>query len=45
LYELPLEDSTGKAMHQLSIMTGIEKYKKWYRVSLIVEDRRVKKKY
>jgi hypothetical protein len=45
LYELPLEDSTGKAMHQRSIMTGIEKYKQVYRVSLIVEDKRVKKKF
>ena len=45
LYELPLEDSTGKAMHQLSIMTGIEKYRQLYRVSLIVENRIVRNKF
>lgn len=44
LYELPLRDSANKIQHELSIMTGIEKYRQLYRVSLIVEDRRVMKK-
>jgi hypothetical protein len=45
LYELPLEDSAGRKNHQLSIMTGIEKFKQSYRVSLIVEDRVIRNKY